>query len=131
MLTPPSRAPFVEICSPEPEQNEAALFARKSYKTYVYIGMPSHERTQIKCLIDTSVDQNIVSRSHLHFTRTLHTKCRNILDFSRTKKDPINSEEVILLKLQKCDLRIQYWFGAIDNVAVDLLLGTSFMSRYI
>lgn len=66
--TPLSRIFVEEICPLKPEQNEVALFASTNYKTNVRVGTQSHEMSQVKRLIDTVDDPNLVSTSFLHLT---------------------------------------------------------------
>lgn len=44
---------------------------------------------------------------------------------------PVRSEGVIQLYLQTGDLDIRVWFRVVEDLAVDILLGTSFIDRNI
>lgn len=91
-------------------KNEVALFVSFSYKSNVRVGVRSQDMTHAKCVIDTSTGLNLVSESFLHFTWTSNIKHHNYLMFGSASRQPVISDEVILLHMQICNLRIRVWF---------------------
>lgn len=72
-----------------------------------------------KSLIDRSADPNLFNKPFVHLTRTPRVKRRDFQKLRSANKQPIRSEEAILLYLQIGDLRIRPWFGVVENTAVD------------
>lgn len=127
--TPPARISVDEICSFVPEQNEVALFASTNYKTYLCVGIKLHKMTQVKCLIDSGADPNLVSKLLLHSTWTSCIKRKNFSKLRNANIQPISKERVILLHLQVGKLRIRVWFRVADNLAVSVLRGTLLVEK--
>lgn len=68
MPNPPSRIPFALVCSSMPEQNELALFESANYKTYVPVGIKSHEMTELRCVVEVGAGTSLVNKSSLQPT---------------------------------------------------------------
>lgn len=89
--------------------------------------------TQVAVLIDTGAGPSLVSKAFLHSTciSLSRTERINFLKLGSANKQPLSSKGAVLLHLQMDVLRIRLWFELADNLAEDLLLGTSFVDKYI
>lgn len=107
------------------------LHVSTNYKSYVRVGIKLQEMTKVRCLIDTGAGPKLVTKLFLQPCWTSHIRAQNVLKHWSANKRPINSEEVDLLHLQIGGTCIRLWFGVVGNVAVDLLLETALMDKYI
>lgn len=72
-----------------------------------------------------------MDKALVHPTWAPHIKRQYFLKLRRANEHPGRSEGVILLHLQIGNPRVDVWLGVLEDLAVDLLLGTSFMDRYV
>lgn len=61
----------------------------------------------------------------------MNIKKRQLPRLRTATKAPILLDGTILLFVKIGELRVRVWFGIVKNLAVDILLGTSFIDRYI
>lgn len=61
----------------------------------------------------------------------MQIKRQNFLKLKSAIKQPFSSGGVILSPLQVSNLRIHVRLGFVDSLAVDLLLGASFIDKYV
>lgn len=117
-----SRISFRETCRFKSEQNKVTLFAGTRCNSYVHVGIRLHGKAQGKCLIDTGADPKVVNECFFRSTCSSRTKRQNILKLECVNKQAVRSEEMIPLHQQIGGLCIRVWFGAVNNLALHLLV---------
>lgn len=82
-------------------------------------------------ILDTGAGPNLVDSQLLPLSWS--SKVKPVADPGLTAagKQTITVEGVILLHVQLGDLRVRVWFGVVKNLAVSVLLGTSFIDRFV
>lgn len=93
------------------------------------MGLQAQRMKKFKSFTDTSAGRNLINKFFVHPTWAPHVKCQDFVKLRRAIKQPIRSEVVVLFELQIGNLRIHVWFGVIEDLVVDLHLGTSFVDR--
>lgn len=73
----------------------------------------------------------LVNTFLVHLTLRTPLLASRFLKHWSANKRPTRSESFIPFHFQIVDLSIRVWFGVVTSVAVDLLLGTSFIHRYV
>lgn len=89
---------------------------------------------KVACLIDTGAGPILINKSFVHPTWAPCFKHQDFIKLRSANKQPIRSEELILLYLRIGNQCILVWFGTVVevyNLSVDLLLGTSCIDQYL
>lgn len=120
-----------DICQLHLHRTEQALFTSTNYKAYVSVGLHAQSVNKVKCLIDMGAVPNVIKKSFVNQNWVPRVKRRGFLKLRSANKQSIRSERDILLLLQIGDLRIYLWFKVVKDLTIDLLLGTSFIHRYV
>lgn len=127
----PSRVPSRKVCQLWTEDLEVVRFAIADYKYSAIIGANSKEITSVKCLIDTDTSPNLVNKSFSRQKWTDRIKQQRMLKIRSANRQPIKSERVIMLHLRLGDHYTRLQFGVVSGLAFDVVLGNSFIDRYI
>lgn len=122
---------FAGIGTLRSKQNGLAQLSCTDNRTNTHAGTHLHGMIQIKCLIDSNAVQNLAYKSFYRPTWTTSLVLQNNFKFKTSYKQPISSKKVILIHLQKDDLRKNVIFEVVASRAVDLLLETSLIDKYI
>lgn len=108
-----------------------AFSAKPTYKLCFSIGIHTHELAPNKCLLDTATGLNLINANLIHLEWINRVKHTDLPRFRTATKEPIHLQGTILLHHQIGNLNTRVWFSIFPNLAVDLLLGTSFVDRFI
>lgn len=91
----------------------------------------------ISCLTDSSLFTWYWRRPHFNKEEFLpqawkeSTKSMKSLRLEIKTREVVGIESIVPFFIQMCDLRLRAWFGIVENLALDELIGTLFMSLCI
>lgn len=125
----PSQASFAETWPHKHGTNGAALFESTNYKTYGHVSIQPHELSQVKALMDTTVSPKPGSELFFYSTWKTRIKYRNFSKLNSANKQPVGTEEMMLLYLKIGYLRIRVRFKVADVLVKDLWTSPSFIDE--
>lgn len=82
-------------------------------------------------LFDTGAGPNLISKSIVSLSRRGLIQYWNVRLLRSAKKKPLKLEGVMLLHEHVGDLDVPVWFGVVNELAVIILVGTSFVNGYV
>lgn len=130
---PPSVVPYeTDVQYDEKESYVIASFFRKpTYRVRISVGVTSQSMMTVASLFDTGAGPNLVNKSFI--PRNWHRYVEPIEQpqLRTATREHVNVEGVIPMFVRIGDLRVRAWFGVVENLAVDILVGTSFIDRCI
>lgn len=85
----------------------------------------------VSIALDMSAGSDFVNRSFIHPTSASRFKFRGFLKSRTAGKLLIRIGDIILLHIQIGSLRKRVWFEVDKDLAVKLLLGLSFIDKYV
>ena len=108
-----------------------ALFQKRNYKIRISWGTKSNSLSPKTVVLDTGAGPNLVNRNDL--PREWMKKIRLIRNVKLTSasRNAMNLVGVLPLFIRMGDLKVRVWFGVVENLAVPVLLGTSYIDRFV
>ena len=108
-----------------------ALFKKRNYKVVVRVGTSETDAKEVTAILDTGAGPNLASKELLE--RSWLPRIRPTTDpgLTAATRQRIHVDGKILLTVRLGDLTARVYFGIVERLAVPLLLGTSFIDRFI
>lgn len=82
-------------------------------------------------VLNTGADLNLVNEAWITQTWLDKEVKTSLLCLRAAGNEPMRVEKVIPLDVQLGDLRVIVWIGVVTILAVEVLLGTSFIDRFV
>lgn len=95
------------------------------------VGIQRAVMYQILSSMCTGVAPNLINAAFIKSLWTSLIKCQYKPKLQTANKQSFLVMRTVLLHVGVSELCIQAWFAIVDSLAVDLLLGTSFLDHYI
>lgn len=127
----PSEGIFAKKCELPVTSPTVALLSKPSYKVRIQAGHCPNKLQPNTCLLDTGRGVNIINSRPIQGNCKQKIKNHLTPKFQTAIKEPLTFLETILLLVHIGTLRDEVWFGLVENLAVDILLGTHYIERYI
>lgn len=124
-----SRA-FTEVL-PLSMDKTVTLFQKRNYKVCLTIGIQPSVMRPVIGILDTGAGPNLVAKDFLPSEWQQRIKPIRDPGLVAATKEAMVLQEMILLCVRLGDLEVRAWFGVVDRLAVRLLLGTSFIDRFV
>lgn len=122
---------LAQECNFKSEQIAVTFLPKSTYKIAIELGVNAQQLKPHTCLLDTGAGLIVVSKA---FLKSEWLPCIMKQQFPRLRtatKKPISLDGIILLFIRIGDFSVREWFGIVGNLALDILLGTSFIYRHI
>lgn len=107
--------------------SNVAICLIRTYKLHLSYVVNAASLRTATCLLHTEDGINFFNPTLLSSQRTNCVKCRKIPHLCRATQESLRLEGTILLQVGLGDLRVRVWLGIVNNLAVDMLLGTYFI----
>lgn len=108
-----------------------SFFRRVSYRVKMSIGVRSNALLTVASLLHMGTGRNLINTDFLPQAWKDTIKWIQLQPLRTANREVMNIEGFVYLFIRTGDLRIRVWLGTFDNYDVAVLLGTSFMYRYI
>ena len=108
------------------------LFDTETYLAHVGIGTKSSELHNQVATVDTAAGPNLIDKSLVdpaHLKRL--TKPAKLPRYAGAEGSPLEMLGVLPLIVKLGDLRRVVWFGVLEKLSAALILGTSYLNRFI
>lgn len=102
---------------------------KATYKRHTSNGISSQIMQTVLFLFDTGAGHKLVCELQILPEWNHHIHCGNIASVRTAAQQPSRMHGKILLYIQFGALIVRIWFGIVPNLAVDILLSSSFIDR--
>ena len=113
------------------EDEAIAMLSSRNYKLRMSWGINSKSLLPQTVILDTGAGPNLVDYGRLPEKWKKKIKKVKRVSMTSASKDKMNLVGVIPIVIRLGDLKVRVWFGVIEELAVPVLLGTSFADRFI
>jgi len=107
------------------------LFRQKNYRVEATVTGPDGTTIRTPIVIDTGAGPNLVNYDWL--TANWREQARDVDPpaLRSANQEPMLVRQVVRLCVQMGDLPVDVWFGIVKGLAVKVLLGTSYIDRFV
>lgn len=105
--------------------------AKRTYKLRVCYGIHVYTLPATERLLDTGAERNLSQTKFIHQDYMSRNKHKDLSKLLTATMEPVRLHETILLHLRIGDLTARVWSGIVPILAVDVLLGTSFIDLFV
>lgn len=107
------------------------LFRKRNYKVRVSIGANASVMKSVAAVLDTGAGQTLIDSRFIPSDWSNRIKMVRDPKLTGATSEKRNLTGFILLHIRLGDLRVRAWFGVVENFAVKVLLGTSFIDWFL
>lgn len=113
------------------EQTEITLFRAKKIKVESTIGIDCKIYFPTLITLDTGAWQSTISKSIVPPSRRNCFQCFNVPRLPKANLKPFELEGVMLMLVRIGDLEVLVWFGLVNKISDDILIGSFFINRCV
>lgn len=111
-------------------QHDVASYLRKpTYRIKISMIATSRIILAVASLLDSGADLNLIYNDFLPPVWKQSIKSIKSTQLRTTNHEIVNLEGIVALFICICNLRRGAWFGTVENLTVDVLLGTPFIDQ--
>lgn len=127
----PSPVKFTEECIFQVQPTAVALLPKSTYIFTFELGVNTQQFGPQTCLLNTGAGLNLISKASQKRQIFTNIKKQKFSRLRTATKEPISLRGKILLFISMNELSVRVLFGIVENLAIEVLLRTSFIDRYI
>lgn len=109
----------------------ASFFCNATYRIQTSVSISSKSMLTVARLVLTGISPNLVNKNFLPLVWRKSVKTIRSPPLHTLNCEVVSVDGIVPLFVHLGDLRVCTWFGVVDNLAVNLLLGTSFIDPCI
>lgn len=109
----------------------ASFFTKPTYQACLAVYITSRAMFVVTSLLDTGAGPNLVNNAFLPREWQRKVVSTPSPSLRTATRETVKVEGIVRTFVQIGDLRVRAWSGVVENLAVDILLGTSFIDRFI
>lgn len=113
------------------DETDVKELFKKNFRVQICVGILSNMSRPTVCVFDAGAGSNLVCTSYLPVNRFKRICPIQNMSLRPASNNPRRHHRKIILSIQPGDIHVFVDIGAVDNLAVPLLIGTSFIDRFV